>query len=78
MLQENWESRVYLGAARAICGALLRLIYQGPVGVSPVTNLSVERLRAGFMDIIEDCAVTIEAKSHSRLRYQVRQLTYRK
>ena len=56
----------------------MRLIYNGPVAVSPMTHVEVSKFRSGFMDILEEAASTLEQRNHSQLRYTVRKLTYRK
>ena len=56
----------------------MRLVYAVPVAVAPVTSIQASRLRAGFMDIIESAADTLNQKGHGRLRQTVRALRYRK
>ena len=68
----------FSGSARAICGGIMRLIYNGPVAVAPMTHVEVSKFRGGFMDILEDASAILEQRNHSQLRYAVRKLTYRK
>ena len=56
----------------------MRLVYAEPVATAPVTEIHASKLRAGFMDIIENAAETLNQKGHGRLKQSVKSLQFRK
>ena len=74
----NTSKTFYLGSAKCLLAAFLRIFYAKTVAPQVVTVLEMSSVRTGFMDLVVDASELINRRSQNRVRYAVRNFQFRK